>query len=846
MDSSKQEKNKDHLTPSNSLDLPKKYKFKELEAKWKLYWQENKIYKSSFKGDNVYSIDTPPPTVSGAMHLGHAFSYVQGDIIARFKRMKGFTIFYPFGTDDNGLPTELLIERTKKVSSKHMSRPDFVKLCHETIKEIKPDFVQPWKDLAISADYETSYSTIDMDATRVSQKSFIDLHKKGLVYKKETPTTWCVKCQTAIAQAEFENIEKKSTFNDISFHDEEGNELIIATTRPEMIPACVAIFAHPDDERYKYLQGKSAVVPLFNYKVPILFDKSVEIDKGTGLMMCCTFGDKEDVEKWFVHKLELRQIFEKDGRLNDLAGDYAGMKIIDARKAIIEALKESGDLKNQTQIVHNANAHDKCGTEIEFMKTSQWFVNVLDHKERLVKAADDITWHPAHMKVRYVHWVENLNWDWCISRQRHFGVPFPVWYEKDTENIIVADESDLPIDPSVATPASYKGDPKNLVAEKDVLDTWATSSVTPQIALGWGKTSDADFNNAMPMTLRLQAHDIIRTWTFYTIVKALYNNEKLPWTNIMVSGFVQDRQGRKMSKSKGNGINPLKLMDFFGSDAMRLAASSVKLGEDLPFQDKYLDTGKRTAVKIFNASKFVHMHLEDFDGSFDYKKLIPIDKWLLSEFQLAIKETTEFLEEYEFAKARAVIEKFFWQKLCDNYLEIAKDRLYKPEIYGDDKRLSGQMVLYKVLLDTLKLFAPYVPYITEEVYSWKFKDDAINAGLYKEHKSLDAKSIHTSSWPEYNESFIDMDAIKAGNLACYVIGQARKLKSEAQVSQKHEIDLLTIPCMPAEKELLDSVLNDIKMTISAKEVVYDTTIETEMNENVALTAKLAPKEEKTK
>ena len=837
MELPKQEK--ENSLESRKINLPKKYKFKEIEDKWKAYWDESKVYVSEFKkeeDEEIFSVDTPPPTVSGKMHMGHAFSYAQGDFIVRYHRMNGKKIFYPFGTDDNGLPTEHLIEKTKKVNSRSMTRPEFVKLCHETIKEIKPEFVKAWVDLGVSADYENSYSTINEESTRVSQKSFLDLYKKGYVYKKETPTTWCVKCQTAIAQADFENIEKDSFFNDIAFHDADGKELVIATTRPELLPACVGLFAHPDDERYKYLKGKTAKVPLFDYEVPILFDTDVAMDKGTGLMMCCTFGDKEDVEKWHKYKLDLRQVIEKYGKLNDLAGKYSGLKIIEARKAIIEDLRESGDLKSQTKITHNANAHDRCGTEIEFMKTSQWFINVMDHKDELIKAADDITWHPEHMKVRYVNWVANLNWDWCISRQRHFGVPFPAWYEKDTGKIVLADESELPIDPTTQTPKNYEGNPDNLIAEPDVLDTWATSSVSPQIALGWGKTDNEIFKKNMPMTIRLQSHDIIRTWAFYTITKSLYHHGVVPWNEIMVSGFVLDPKGKKMSKSAGNGIDPIALVDKFGADAVRYGASAVKLGEDLPFQEKYLETGKRTTTKLFNAAKFAHMHLEDYEGDFDSTKITSIDKWIVSKLQKTIQSATTYLEQYEFSKARADVEKFFWQDLCDNYLEIVKDRLYKPEIYGDDSRLAGQMTLAYVLENVVKLFAPYLPFVTEEIFSWYFAE---------KNNQGSKTSVHLASWPLFDEKLIFETDELAGEKTKLILSAGRKAKNAAGVSQKHEFLKLVLNVSEEEAKLINLVKKDIDMTLTAKCEIKAGAKEDVLMDGFELTDyELAPKEEK--
>lgn len=851
-----------NATQENQTEAPwpKKYNFKDIEEKWKTYWEAHP-FTSDFvvKKDSpkkVFSVDTPPPTVSGQMHMGHAFSYAQGDFIVRFHRMSGDQIFYPFGTDDNGLPTEHLIERLKKVNSRAMSRPEFVKLCHETIKEIKPEFVQAWKDLAISADFKTSYSTISEEATRVSQKSFLDLHKKGYVYKKETPTTWCTKCQTAIAQADFENVEKTSFFHDIAFKDEEGNDLIIATTRPELLPACVALFAHPEDERYQYLKDKHAIVPLFNYKVPILFDNSVALDKGTGLMMVCTFGDKEDVEKWHKYNLDLRTVIQKDGRLNDLAQQFSGLKTLEARKQIVEALKESGALQSSKQITHNANTHDRCGTEIEFMKTSQWFINVMDHKDKLVALADDIEWHPQHMKVRYVNWVQNLNWDWCISRQRHFGVPFPVWYEKDTGNIVVADESELPIDPTVTTPKNYAGNPENLISESDVLDTWATSSVTPQIALDWGKTNDEEFEQAMPMTIRLQAHDIIRTWAFYTIAKSYFHHNRVPWKNIMVSGFVLDKNAKKMSKSKGNVVDPIKLIELFGSDAVRFAAAAVKLGDDLPFQEKYVETGKKTATKLFNAAKFAHMNLADFSlsaigeqnnlqvsgqavNSERNVSLLPMDKWVLAKMNVMIANATTYLENYEYAKARAEIENFFWADFCDNYLEIVKDRIYKADIYGKESKLTGQYTLATVLLNVTKCFAPYLPFITEEIYSWRFAKEL--------SKNNEVESIHTQEWPRADESFIDEMVLTTGELTCKVIGAIRGIKSREHVSQKHVVQRVAIPCLAEEQELLKTAEDAIKRTCSVEEIEYicEETSEALLATNdLELDYELAPKEEK--
>lgn len=812
------------------MDLPNKYDAKEIESKWKQYWEKNNTY-AYVKKEKNFTIDTPPPTVSGTMHMGHAFSYSQGDFIARFQRMIGNGVFYPFGTDDNGLPTEHLIEKMKKVRSISMDRSEFVELCDKTIEEIKPEFIQAWIDLGVSADYKNSYSTISKDSIKASQKSFLELHKKGHIRRATTPTTWCVKCQTAIAQADFDNIDKSSKFNDIKFKDEDGNDLIIATTRPELIPACVALFCHPDDERYKKIVGKKAIVPLFNYKVPIMTDETVAIDKGTGLMMVCTFGDKEDVEKWHKYKLDSRIVFTKYGTLNELAQKYEGLKILPGRQAIIDDLKTEGFLLEQKDITHAVNVHERCGTEIEFMVTPQWFIDVLSNKDMLVKAADKINWNPEFMKTRYVHWVENLNWDWCISRQRHFGVPFPIWYEKDSGKAILADESQLPTDPTKDFPLNYSGNKDNLIPEKDVMDTWATSSITPQIANDLANKSFEEVGKNIPMSIRLQAHDIIRTWAFYTITKSMYHHNKVPWENIMVAGFVLDPQGKKMSKSIGNTIDPLKVMEDFSADAIRYAASSVKLGDDIPFNDKYVLTGKKTATKIFNASKFVHMNLEGYDlnKEFDYNSLTTIDKWIISLISKAVVASKEYLEKYEFSKARAETDKVFWT-FCDYYLEIAKDRVYKSDVYGTESKEKAQMTLSKSLNMLLKLYAPFMPFITEEVYSWEFA------------KIKNAKnSIHLNLWPVVEKTWINEDVEKEGNLACDIISAIRKYKNENQVSQNHEILKLKIN----SKNKIDSVIEDIKMAMKVNEaIICNEKLDVEVNENITISIDLAPKEEK--
>ena len=782
------------MTKIIEADLPQRYDPKQSEVKWQAYWEKEQIYKHNPTEDS-FTIDTPPPTVSGKMHIGHAYSYAQQDFYARFQRMKNGNVFFPFGTDDNGLPTERLVEKLKNVKSTRMSRADFRALCFTTIQEIKPDFIGDWKRLGMSCDFDVTYSTIDLHCQATSQQSFLDLYKKERVYRMETPVAWCVQCQTAIAQAEFDNIEQQSTFNDIMFTIDE-KPITVATTRPELIPACVAVAVHPDDKRYAQYHGKKAAVPLTNHHVPIILDEKVEMEKGTGIMMICTFGDKDDIDKWFRHKLDLRVIFTKDGKLNELAGAYVGCSIKEARKKIIEDLTTAELLVTQKQIIHAVNVHERCSTEIEFLKTPQWYIKVLDKKEELVKAGEQIRWHPDFMFVRYKHWVENLNWDWCISRQRYFGIPFPLWYDARDGKIYVADDDQLPVDPFVDKPNSAPADViPHLQPETDVMDTWATSSVTPQIILNWRKHPD-DTKTLIPTSLRPQGQDIIRTWAFYTIVKSLYHHSVVPWKNIAISGYVTDPHGQKMSKSKGNVVDPRVMMEKYCSDLIRYWAAGCKLGEDVPFLEKELQAGNRTLTKLWNASKFTLMNLieynNDWSGRFDELELM--DRWILGRANKLVQECTSAMESYEHGKVKLLVEQFFWTDFCDNYLEIIKGRLYEPK--NILQKYSAQYTLEQCLRIILKLLAPFMPFITEEIYYLRFA------------KQEGKKSIHLSSWPEYRAEWNDEEAQIVGSEIVAVLGVVRKYKSSRQLAMNAPVESLTVTTkvniVLAENDLLSA------------------------------------------
>ncbi len=779
--------------------MAEQYNAREVEERIRHFWEKEKIYRfDAKKSSKTYSIDTPPPTLSGKMHIGHAFSYSQQDFIARFHRMFEGNVFYPFGTDDNGLPTERMVEKMKNVRSKNMKREEFIKLCLKTLKEVTSGFIQDWKNLGISCDYECYYSTIDDNSRKLSQKSFLDLYKQGLIYKKGFPTLWCPECQTSVAQAELEDKELPSLFSTLKFSCE-GKELLIATTRPELLGACVAVFVNPNDKRYRNLAGKKAKVPLFNFEVPILEDESADMEKGTGVLMICSYGDKYDAEAINRHKLNPRIVLDYNGTIKE--GKYKGLKVKEARKKILEDLKEADLISEQKQISHTVNTHDKCGTEIEFLPTEQWFIKILSIRKKFIEQGNRIRWHPEFMHKRYDNWVDGLEWDWNISRDRHFGVPIPVWECKKCNEIIIADEKELPLDPAEIKKKCLKckGEAK---AEEKVLDTWMTSSLTPQIA-----SSLVDKKIKIPFSLRPQAHDIIRTWLFYTLVKSLYHENKIPWENTMISGFVT-LGGEKMSKSKGNVIDPKEVMQKYSADALRFWAAGSKLGEDLDYQEKDLIAGKKFETKLWNATQFVFMNLKDYKGE-KPKRLERIDELFLDKLDSMVKNSTEAFENYEYSKVKLEAEKFFWNMFCDNYLEIVKRRIYENK----DGKLSAQYTLYKGLLTLLKLIAPIMPFITEEIYQNYFKK------IEKE------KSIHISKWPgkasslakaKENSKIADK-SVNADELDLFleILSKVRQEKSNNKKSMKSEVKL---SLDGGTMKKLKDVLEDLKDVTNAREI----------------------------
>jgi len=738
------------------------------------------------------------------MHIGHAFSYSQQDFVIRYKRMQGYNIFYPFGTDDNGLPTERLIEKEKNITPQKVGRKEFIKICLNTLnKELRPKYIQDWKSIGISCDWSIFYTTINKHCQKISQKSFIDLYKQKREYRKRTPFMWCPECQTAIAQVELKDKEKESQFVYIKFDTSINKPIVIATTRPELMPACIAIHVHPEDKRYKEFINQKAKIPFFNREVKIYANEDVNPDFGSGAVYHCTFGDMDDAEWIEKFKIQPIEIMDKDGTLNEKAGKYQGLNSKQARKALIEDLQKAGLIQKIEPIKHVVNTHERCDTEIEILMTDQWFIKYLDLKQQFLKQGSKLNWYPKHMKNRYDNWVKGLKYDWCISRQRYFGIPFPVWYCKKCNEIILADESQLPVDPLTDKPKDPcpKCKSTSFEPEKDVLDTWATSSLTPQIV---ASLFPKLYKKLYPINLRPQAHDIISFWLFNTVVKSYLHNKINPFEDVVISGWALDPKGKKMSKSKGNIIEPQEMIQKYSADCLRFWAASSKLGEDLPFQEKELVAAQRLTTKLWNASKFSFSHLENYKLQ-KPKKLEILDLWLLIKLNQLVKSSTDAFDKYEYSRTKIETENFFWNIFCDYYLEIIKDRLYNSNKRGKQQKISAQYTLHYSLLTILKLLAPITPFITEEIYQHYYA------------KKEKCKSIHISSWPEYDPKLINKKAEKIGDKTIQLISEVRKFKSKNNKSLKTPV-LLTLEKQDKD---LESILEDLKAVTNASKIDFD-------------------------
>jgi valyl-tRNA synthetase len=825
------------------MPLPEKPALEGLEAKWIARWEESGVYRfdRTQPRAHIFSIDTPPPTVSGSLHVGHVFSYTHTDLIARFQRMRGKDVFYPMGWDDNGLPTERRVQNYYGVRCDptlpydpsftpppqppkppvSISRPNFIELCARLTLEDERAFENLWKHLGLSVDWSMTYATIGKRAQRVSQLAFLHLLKRGIAYQVEAPTLWDVDFRTAVAQAELEDRETTGAYQRITF----GN-VDIETTRPELIPACVALVAHPDDARYQPMFGREVETPLFGVRVPVKAHTLADPEKGTGIAMICTFGDITDVTWWRELGLPVRAIIQPDGTLRPVTwgvpgwessnpdraqryyNDLAKLPAAKARAKIIEQLRESGDLVGEPRpITHAVKFYEKGDRPLEIVTSRQWFFKTIEFREALLARGRELRWHPEYMQTRYENWVNGLNGDWCVSRQRFFGVAFPVWYPIDSlgrleydRPIDAADES-LPVDPSTDVPPGYRADqrgvPGGFAGDPDVMDTWATSSLSPQIVCGWPDDPDL-FARTFPMDMRPQAHDIIRTWLFSSVYRAHLEHGSLPWAHAAISGFVTDPDRKKMSKSKGNVVTPLALLEEHGSDAIRYWAACAKPGGDTPFDANQMRIGRRLAIKILNASKFA-LSSSDPTGPIT----CPVDRAMIRTLAALVEQSTRDLEEYEYSRALHATEAFFW-RFCDDYLELVKGRRYGEQTA--DGAGSANSALVAALSVLLRLFAPYLAYVTDEVWSW-----------------WQEGSVHRAPWPKSDELLSlladnseptrELDERAYRWATDVVMFEVRKQRSEAKQPLKVPITKVTITAHDTSIGLMPIVEADLRAAL---------------------------------
>jgi len=830
--------------------VPDKPTLDGIEATWSQAWEDQGTYRfdRTKTRDQVYSIDTPPPTVSGSLHVGHVFSYTHTDCMARYKRMRGFEVFYPMGWDDNGLPTERRVqnyygvrcdpslpydesfEPPEKPDAKNqipISRRNFVELCERLTVEDEKAFEELWRRMGLSIDWSQSYQTIDRNAQRTSQLAFLRNLARGEAYQSEAPTLWDVTFRTAVAQAELEDREREGAYHRIGFpvgSQDDANRVFIETTRPELLAACVALVAHPDDERYQPLFGSTVHTPAFDVEVPVVAHALADPEKGSGIAMICTFGDLTDVTWWRELQLPTRPIIGWDGRVireipawiqtPQAQGFYeriAGATAFTAKERMVEILNETGHIEGEPKkITHPVKFFEKGDKPLEIVTTRQWYITNGGREPALRKAllerGRELKWHPEHMRVRYENWVEGLNGDWLISRQRFFGVPIPIWYRLDADGnplydqLLLPNEEQLPIDPSSDSPEGFtedqRGAPNGFMGDPDVMDTWATSSLSPQIAGGWERDPDL-WARVYPMDVRPQAHEIIRTWLFSSVVRAHLEDDCLPWSNAAISGWILDPDRKKMSKSKGNVVTPMGLLDEYSSDAVRYWAASGRPGTDTAFDVGQMKIGRRLAIKILNASKFVmSMGLIDDPGVVT----APLDLSMLAALRRVVQQATDAFEDYNYARALELAETFFWT-FTDDYVELVKERAYGAQ--GEPAAASARAALTLALTVQLKLFAPFLPFTTEEVWSW-----------------MDDDSIHRSPWP----ALADLDVAADGNprileLTGEALSGVRKAKSDAKASMKAAVSEATIEGSAQSIEAIAAARDDLAAAGSIAELI---------------------------
>lgn len=792
---------------------------REIEAEVRALWEQHDIYRYDRAATGpVFSVDTPPPYVSAShLHVGHAMSYSQPDFAVRYRRMQGHRVFYPIGFDDNGLPTERYVEKKYGVKAADMPRAEFVKLCLEETQTTAARYEDLWRRVGLSVDWSLRYSTIDHRCQRTAQTSFIKLHEAGHLRRASDPILWCPECRTALAQADVEDLERTGKIHQIAFTSAHGGTLAIATTRPELLSACVALYCHPSDERYTGLVGGVAQVPLFDYQVPIKTDESVNPKFGTGLMMVCTFGDSEDVAKWRRDGLDLRLAIGPDGRMLDIAAPFTRMQINQARAGIVNELAAVGALVNSAPIKQVVGVHERCGTPVEFQIRPQWFISVVEHRDRFRTRAEELTWIPPVMKIRLDNWINGLKWDWNITRQRHYGVPFPVWFCGACDHAVLAELTALPVDPlsdkpPVATCPNCGSD--DLVGDPDVMDTWMTSSLTPQINDGWAMSDSGSDPLLAPMSLRVQAFEIIRTWLFYALVQSELLFGRLPWHTVMISGWGLNEQGKKISKrdldqtNTPDGFNryvPDDVVDKYGADALRLWATKGRIGTDLRYNEKDIRVGRKFVVKMWNVGRFIQMNLDGFDATsapVPPQARTAVDRWLLDHLARTVTEVTAAFDDHDFMQAHLAVSKFFWSVYCDRYIEMIKDRFLLPDENSDADRASAQWTIWESYRAVLGLFAPFAPYITEHMYQ----------RFYSSHEN--ALSLHTTIWPVANENWrSDATAIET---MIGVLDAVRVLRSKYHLGNNTRVAKVLLQPGDAESmAIVESIVQPLRVAARA-------------------------------
>ena len=783
-------------------NIPKDYDFKK-EKIWEQKWEDEELYK--FLGDGTkprYIIDTPPPYPTGSIHLGHVLNWVYIDMNARYRRLKGHDVLFPQGWDCHGLPTEVKVEETYGIKKNDVSRAQFREYCVDLTTKNIASMKSQMKAMGFSQDWNREFITMTPEYRRRTQYSFLKMYEEGLIYQGIHPVNWCPRCETAIAFAEVEYSDNTTFLNYVNFPpavedsyddivssqasgkqaDPKDEGILIATTRPELMAACVAVVIHPEDERYTHLLGKYVEVPLSHQKVKIIADEEVDPEFGTGAVMICTFGDKTDVSWVNKYDLEIIDIMDETGKLTEAAGRYAGMDLPSAKKQTIDDLDAEGYLLKQEQVDQNVGQCWRCKTPIEILVKKQWFVAVRELIKKTKDAAEEMNWVPEHMKSRMVNWADSMEWDWCISRQRIFATPIPVWYCKDCGKVMLPDAEDLPIDPTQDKPKhACECGCEEFIGEEDVLDTWMDSSISPLSIAGW---PDEDYINHFPADIRPQGHDIIRTWAFYTTLRCLALTGQKPFSDIVINGMVFGEDGYKMSKSRGNVIGPEEVIEQYGADALRTWAANSVPGSDVAFDWKEIKHGYRFLRKFWNAFRFISMQIFDEEVSYDEVKdnLGPLDLWILSKLNNLNKTVDAAFAEYNFANTISSIEKFFWHDFCDEYIEAVKYRLYND--VSDESRRAAKYTLRCVIETSLKLLAPIVPFFVEEVYQY-----------------FDDQSIHTTSWPEINEELINEDVENKGETTVELIDEVRRFKSASKIPLNAE--LAEVNVYTSDKELVD-------------------------------------------